>query len=215
MGWLKLDDNVSHHPKMLAAGAAACWLWVCGLSYCQRQNTDGRIPKVAVSHLGVDGWKHLAGRLVAARLWTDEGDIYRIHDYLDWNDSAAERKRKADERNARVTRFRTRTQRDSERDSNTAPPPTPTPQPVQERTAASPPRPVGQPRASTWKRAVAIAHEAIEAYPQSLPDQADAFKAACGRQGIDYGAKGGKDARPLYTRALEFVETQRARRVAS
>lgn len=84
-----------------------------------------------------------------------------------------------------------------------------------ERTAAPPLRSVGKPKATTWKCAIAIAHKAIEAYPESLADQSDAFKAACGRQGIDYGARGGKDGRALYSRALDYVAGVKARRVAS
>lgn len=90
MAWIRIDDNAPHHRKMLQAGPAACWLWVCGLAYCQRMLSDGFIPNEAMSLLGVKSWKTHAPSLIAARLWHQTPDGYQIHDYLNYQFSASE-----------------------------------------------------------------------------------------------------------------------------
>jgi len=88
MAWVRIEDAVTEHRKHLKAGPAACWLWVCGIAYCQRQLSDGFIPVEALPFLGVRrGARALADRLVAVGLFerTDAG--YRVHDYFDFNDT--------------------------------------------------------------------------------------------------------------------------------
>lgn len=68
--------------------------------------------------------------------------------------------------------------------------------------------------ASTWKRAIAIAHAAIDEFPDNGASQTDAFKERCARQGIAYADPGGVDGRPLYARALDYALETRRRRVA-
>jgi hypothetical protein len=108
MGWVRIDDNAPQHIKMLTAGPHACWLWVCGLAYCQRQKTNGFIPSVALPTLGVGAWKKYAGVLVSAGLWHKVEEGYQIHDYLDWNASAEEREEKAQALRERVNKHRDR-----------------------------------------------------------------------------------------------------------
>lgn len=81
-----------------------------------------------------------------------------------------------------------------------------------ERTAPAALRPVEKSKPAPWRVACAIAHKAIEAYPDGLADQTDAFKEMCAAQRIDYAAAGGADRRPLYARALDYVAAQRANR---
>jgi hypothetical protein len=102
MGWVRIDDNAPHHRKMLTAGPAACWLWVCGLAYCQRMICDGFIPNEALPMLGVGNWKKPAGFLVSSGLWHKVEGGYQIHDYLDWNATK-------DEREAQMERKRQQT----------------------------------------------------------------------------------------------------------
>lgn len=93
MAWLQIDDNVPLHRKMLAAGPAACWLWVCGIAYSQRQLTDGFIPDLALPMVGVTGAsraKKLADTLVSAGLFEAVDGGYRIHDYHDHNATSEE-----------------------------------------------------------------------------------------------------------------------------
>lgn len=89
MPWVYLDDGFPEHPKVIAAGGDASWLWVCALAYCNRNLTEGSIPKVVVPRLSDrKGPERLAKRLVEAGLWEDKGDSYYVHDYHEVNQSA-------------------------------------------------------------------------------------------------------------------------------
>jgi hypothetical protein len=136
-----MDDNAPWHPKQLKAGPLACWLWVCGLAYSQRHATDGFIPSEALPTLCPEA-APLAGHLVAVGLWREAEGGFQIHDFLDWNESAAERKAKQAERTARQQKWRdgrrvssastTASQGGDVRrggDAAPTPPPTPTPTP--------------------------------------------------------------------------------------
>lgn len=106
MSWIRIDDNAPYHPKQLSAGPAACWLWVCGLAYCQRTKTDGHIPTAALALLGVGNWKKLAGFLVSAGLWHKTDTGYQVHDYLTWNSSREERDEQAETNKERLRKWR-------------------------------------------------------------------------------------------------------------
>jgi hypothetical protein len=143
MAWVKIDDNAPHHKKMLKAGPAACWLWVCGLAYCQKHHTDGFIPAEALPWLGVQGPHKLAGLLGIAGLWHAAENGWLVHDYLTWNDSAEDRRAKSEDKTDRQQKWRDKkakerasdasTRRDVDastpRHRDTAPPPTPQPTP--------------------------------------------------------------------------------------
>ena len=117
MPWVKLDDHFPDHRKLAELGdyAPVCgWLYVCGLAYCNRQLTDGRIPKVHVHrlasfrHLSIEtacvGPKNapiaamgddldiedLAEMLVDVGLWEDGDDAYLVHDYGEFQFSRVE-----------------------------------------------------------------------------------------------------------------------------
>lgn len=84
MPYLRLDDNVMEHPKMERLSDPAFRIWMRGLTYCARLMTDGFIPRrLALS------WGSLKriGELMAAGLWDEAVGGYRVHDYLDWNES--------------------------------------------------------------------------------------------------------------------------------
>lgn len=91
MAWVRIEDTVTEHRKHLAAGPAACWLWVCGIAYCQRQLSDGFIPLEALPMLGVaSGVKGLTARLVRVGLFDVAEGGYLVHDYHHYNDTRAE-----------------------------------------------------------------------------------------------------------------------------
>lgn len=96
MTWVRLDDNMPMHPKILEVGHDAAWLHVCGIAYCSRLLTDGRIPSAAVSMLG--GPVKALPKLLAAGLWQQDGSDYVVVGYLDWNPSRADVERKRDDR---------------------------------------------------------------------------------------------------------------------
>lgn len=152
MAWVYLDDQFPDHPKVVAAGDAAAWLFVCGLAYCKRYNTAGRIPKAQVPKLTSSrGPIKLAARLADVKLWIDRGDHYAVHDYDEWNRSQQSRSdagRKAAKarwgrdakRNANASRTHTASDSDlpSERTTNTdaSECPVPIPIPTEDLTAA-------------------------------------------------------------------------------
>jgi hypothetical protein len=44
MSWLRLEDGIGDHPKILKLARADRWTWIELLSYCARHQTDGHIP---------------------------------------------------------------------------------------------------------------------------------------------------------------------------
>lgn len=98
MVWIRIDDQIAHHPKFIAAGPVAAWLWVCGNGYCNKYLTDGFIPRSAIKTLGgVKNAPMWAKQLAKVGLWDRVKNGYRVHDFHDFNPSAAEvrAKRKA------------------------------------------------------------------------------------------------------------------------
>lgn len=54
MPWVKIDDHFNEHPKMAAVGPVGWGIWLAGLAYCNRNLTDGFIPRSIASALGGD-----------------------------------------------------------------------------------------------------------------------------------------------------------------
>jgi hypothetical protein len=113
MVWVRLDDSFPDHRKIAELGdyAPLCgWLFICGLAYCNRQLTDGLIPKGHVVRLssfrrlsietgGVPGMMSmgddidadtLALLLESVGLWEDRETHWYIHDYPDYQPTKAE-----------------------------------------------------------------------------------------------------------------------------
>lgn len=98
--WVKVYNGLPAHPKIIAAGDRAGWLFVCGLCYSNEHLTDGYIPRAVlpVAAPGVKFPERLAAKLVEVGLWHDLGDGWQIHEYTETQRGAAEvkAKRKAD-----------------------------------------------------------------------------------------------------------------------
>jgi len=114
MTWVLVDDKVRNHPKVLAAGPLAAWQWVAGLGYASEFLTDGFIPKAALRAL-VPNQPHkttlrLAEVLVDVGLWERADGGYRIHDYHDYQPTAARVREKRDAAKARKDAWKERTQ---------------------------------------------------------------------------------------------------------
>ena len=93
--WVRIDDQIAHHPKFMAAGPIAAWLWVCGCGYCSKYLTDGFIPTSALKNLGgVANPARWAEKLVEVGLWQHARDGYLVHDFHDYNPTAADVKEK-------------------------------------------------------------------------------------------------------------------------
>lgn len=90
MGWVRIDDQAPRHEKLLKAGPAAAWLWVCGLAHCHAQLTNGVILGSVLPLIGIPKGRRLGrliGKLVAVGLWEKVEGGYRVHDYLNYNQS--------------------------------------------------------------------------------------------------------------------------------
>lgn len=132
MAWFRIDDVWGTHPKVQACPGRARLLWVYGGLYCSQHLTDGAIPKTALPMLiaASDAARKSPGELVAAGLWVDDGDHYRMPDYLEYNPSRAkvlEERRKAAERQKRAREKAAKSHGESRRDIDreSQSPPTP------------------------------------------------------------------------------------------
>jgi hypothetical protein len=112
MSWSKFDDAAPKSPKAVIAGNEAWSLWAAAVMYCNRHNTDGYVTLAALAvdclprPIPVAKARKLADALCDARarpegkglFELDRNDMYRVHDFLDWNPSKAEveSKRKLD-----------------------------------------------------------------------------------------------------------------------
>ncbi|PBC71530.1 hypothetical protein BX265_6140 [Streptomyces sp. TLI_235] len=135
MAWVRISDDFYDHPKFDAAGALGIALWVASLAWCNRNLTDGLIPRRtalrlldfedaadAVSNADRNAVtngprntdvtpsvaRFVAERLVIAGLWVEEGDGFRIHDYLDYQRSAEQIGAEREKNAARQKAFRDR-----------------------------------------------------------------------------------------------------------
>ena len=108
MAWLKVDDRVRTHPKIVEAGPLAAWVWFCGICYCREHLTDGFIADKMLATLvpGLASLNRAAASLVAAGLWHRGERGYQVHDFLDWNPSKADvEKQRAIDRARKGTGF--------------------------------------------------------------------------------------------------------------
>lgn len=145
MAWVRVDDLAPTHAKVIQAGIAF-GLFVAGLCYANRYLTDGFIPgrQLAAVLPGVRP-RHaltMAVTLVEAGLWTVADDGYQIHDYHDYQPTAAAvRSIRAATHEARVAggharaansqreggRFTSRTPANNQQDTSGLPAPLPIP----------------------------------------------------------------------------------------
>jgi hypothetical protein len=91
------------HPKAIQAGRDGRDLFLCALGWSGEYRQNGHIPVAALDQLaalvGISRPAALRARarLVAVGLWEPEEGGWLIHDYLDWQMSAEERDRRAEE----------------------------------------------------------------------------------------------------------------------
>lgn len=89
MSWVKVDDQMPRHPKLLRLGRnrLVCQgVWLDGMCYASSYLTDGFIPEAALDRAAVAPAAHL----VAAGLWERVEGGYRIHDYHDYQPTRAQ-----------------------------------------------------------------------------------------------------------------------------
>jgi hypothetical protein len=136
MGWIRVDDSFYDNDKMLAAGTIGRDLYWHGMGYCNRNLTDGLIPRGRATSLvdfsdtaiitsnfgGVDGQDCApiaVERLLTAGLWHEDGHDctdcvqpgprhYVVHDYLKYQPSKEQVEAKAEANRERVRQFKER-----------------------------------------------------------------------------------------------------------
>lgn len=134
MGWIRVEDNFYDNEKMLAVGCIGRDLYWHGMGFCNRNLTDGLIPRGKAVALvdftgtaimvhnfgGVDGQDCApiaVERLLEAGLWHEDGHDcsscvqpgprhYVIHDYLKYQPSKAQVEAKAEANRQRVASWR-------------------------------------------------------------------------------------------------------------
>lgn len=119
MAWVRIDDQAPRNHKLLKAGPAAAWMWVCCIAHCQAHATGGFIEDIAIPVVGIRGAeraRRLADTLVECGLLDRISDVNRsdfdlipdvnrshvdrkpiakrsgfmVHDYLDFNETREE-----------------------------------------------------------------------------------------------------------------------------
>jgi hypothetical protein len=120
MAWVRIHDGAMGNLKVMRLSASAFRLWVRGLCYCQQHLTDGLIPREALKFLDAKraDVDMLCEPTVEGKsaLWEKiEGFGFKVHDYLDWNDSREVIEEKRDRARSRAHVSRTSRARHSER----------------------------------------------------------------------------------------------------
>lgn len=86
MPWVKIDEHMPDHPKVIALSDKAFRLYVTSICYSSANKTDGEILPAALGRMG--GTPKLAQELVSAILWdTTSRGGWCVHDYLKYNRS--------------------------------------------------------------------------------------------------------------------------------
>lgn len=94
MSYLALDDRFPDNPKIIGLSDRAFRLHVVALCYCAAHLTDGFVPVSAKLWGELGSNRRQTCPLVSAGLWAEVEGGYMIHDYLEWNASAAQIKDK-------------------------------------------------------------------------------------------------------------------------
>lgn len=89
MPWVKIDDQITFNPKLMAAGNAAVGIWIRMIAHSAAQLTDGYITG-AVSVLIAGRSRAQINTLIATGLLHKVDGGYLLNDYLEYNPSRAE-----------------------------------------------------------------------------------------------------------------------------
>jgi len=117
VSWVKLDDALFSHPKVLRAGNEATGAWIRMLAYCAAYLTDGVIDSDTA--LSLAGRQKVIDRLVTARLLDRDGDVLRVHDYLAHNPSRVQVLADRAAKTERQSRWRAKLESDRATSENT------------------------------------------------------------------------------------------------
>lgn len=108
MTWLKLDDRFAGHPKVSALSDGAFRLHVSGLLYCAGHETDGLIPAELVPTLMPTYRPKYLPELADRGLWLPRRELVEVHDFLEYNPSRDQIRKRREATAERVRRWRDR-----------------------------------------------------------------------------------------------------------
>lgn len=102
--WARLDDALIDHEKIFTAGdllgkngaAIALGFFAVGLMWSNKHLTDGFLKDAVIRSFGrhVEDPRRVADALAKAELFDKVEGGFQIHDFNDWNPTAANVKRK-------------------------------------------------------------------------------------------------------------------------
>lgn len=121
MSWARLDDRFFMHPKVIKAGHGPAWLWIASIGYASANLTDGFIPEsalVLIGNISKTIAKRFSLTLVDVGLFEKAEGGFMIHDYLEWNPSAADVRAKRQDIVDRVQKHRDKKKASKEGDGN-------------------------------------------------------------------------------------------------
>jgi hypothetical protein len=104
VGWVRIEDGVYAHPKILRTPKPARWAWVAGMAYANAYLTDGHVPAEALRIF--DATRPEARALAAAGLWLPVDGGWQIHDYGDYQATRAQVEAERATARARMARRR-------------------------------------------------------------------------------------------------------------
>lgn len=102
MPWAKFDDRLHTHRKIMQIDNDAMAVWVCSVTYCAENLTDGFLTEGEADRLLAlrNAPKQIVKQLLQVCLWENAANGYRVHDFLDYNPSREDALKLKDERAA-------------------------------------------------------------------------------------------------------------------
>lgn len=85
MAWLRVDDGLAEHRKLLALKRSDRWTWVELLCYVARQNNGGHIPSGICTTMRYVTPSFLTTCEDAGLLDRDDNGVLVVHDWADYN----------------------------------------------------------------------------------------------------------------------------------
>lgn len=140
MGWVRLDDAFYDHPGHATLSLSAWGLWAWSLAWSNRNLRDGKIPLPVVERMDPAG--DATAELVGAGRWDRDEQTVIVHDYLEYQPSADEVRKKRERERTRWQRRGKRHESDLPADSD----PEPEPPPPQHRAESPRTPPASQPQ---------------------------------------------------------------------
>lgn len=106
--WARIDDMLPGHPKVTSLSDAAFRLYISAICWSSMHRTDGHIPAAQLRFIAapIKRPQLAVDQLVLSGLWEKNGNGWVIHDYLDYQPSAAKVKAEQEAKRKRQERWR-------------------------------------------------------------------------------------------------------------